>query len=184
MSSNAARTAEIEAGVRRYARHEKLAIASGGLLAASPNRVIALDATAPSPALGGDDADGLDAAGNVDRPARSSSRVDPADLPWRECYDAKRQRTYYFNLYTGESRWRAPAEPRAGRAERPFKRLPHAAKIIDQEARVPNRRRFVPESLGRRRYAPRDGRVDVVSDRSRRCCVLGEDAAGIPTPPK
>ena len=27
---------------------------------------------------------------------------------WRECYDANYKRTYFFNVASGESRWRAP----------------------------------------------------------------------------
>ena len=32
------------------------------------------------------------------------------DLPWRECYDENYRRTYFFNVVSGESRWRAPPE--------------------------------------------------------------------------
>ena len=43
---------------------------------------------------------------------RAASPVSPPqeEKPpdWRECYDANYKRTYFFNVASGESRWRAP----------------------------------------------------------------------------
>ena len=46
-------------------------------------------------------------------PFRAASPVPPPQQEekppdWRECYDANYKRTYFFNVASGESRWRAP----------------------------------------------------------------------------
>ena len=45
------------------------------------------------------------------RDDRSTTASDSEEaLPWRECYDENYRRTYFFNVVSGESRWRAPPE--------------------------------------------------------------------------
>ena len=49
--------------------------------------------------------------------SRSLASVDSLDdedvfaIPWRECYDENYERCYFFNVATGESRWREPDAP-------------------------------------------------------------------------
>ena len=86
---------------------------------------IALDST-----LDDDEAD--------DEGAPDAPGEDPGDLPWRECFDDARGRNYFFNVFTGESRWRPPAAPYVPYSPRRAERGPaDAAGPGDSEALGP-----------------------------------------------
>ena len=79
------------------------------------------------------DDDEADDEGAPDAPGE-----DPGDLPWRECFDDARGRNYFFNVFTGESRWRPPAAPYVPYSPRRAERGPaDAAGPGDSEALGP-----------------------------------------------
>ena len=41
----------------------------------------------------------------------AGSLYDLGAIPWRECYDDNYERCYFFNVATGESKWKPPDAP-------------------------------------------------------------------------